>query len=64
MPDPVTFTDEEIAQQKAALLARKGAKSIAFADQAVTFEDSADTLRTMATMHGSQTRYAAHSKGF
>lgn len=63
MADPIVYTAAEIAAQKAAFLARKGARSITFADQSVTFEPADDTLKTIATMRGSLTRYAATSKG-
>lgn len=62
-PDTTTWTDEEKAAFQQSIIDRKGARSIAFADQQVVFESSEDSLRQLAVMRGSRTRYAAHSKG-
>lgn len=62
------WTDADIETLKQAILARKGAKSMQFADQVVTFDSLKDMLDLLAIMEaevvgGSRTRYAATSKG-
>ena len=63
-----TQTDVETLEQ--AIRDRKGARSIAFSDQVVTFESIKDMRDLLAEMRraaaaggGSRTRYAATSKG-
>jgi hypothetical protein len=63
---PWTEADIEILKQ--AILDRKGAKSMQFADQVVTFDSIKDMLDLLAVMEGevigrSRTRFAATSKG-
>jgi len=62
------WTQADIDLLKQALLDRKGARSITFSDQSVTFESIDDMLKLLAVMQGevsgpSRTRYAATSKG-
>lgn len=64
---PWTSGDVEIL--KAAILARKGARSITFSEQSVTFDSIDDMLKLLAHMEAdasgrsSRTRYASTSKG-
>ena len=63
---PWTQTDVDTLKQ--AIIDRKGAKSIAFSDQVVTFESFDDMLKLLSVMQRevngtSRTRYAATSKG-
>ena len=62
---PWTQSDVDTLQQ--AIIDRKGARTIAFADQTVTFESIDDMLKLLAVMRQSvstsRTRYAATSKG-
>ena len=64
---PTIWTQADINLLKQALLDRKGARTIQFADQSVTFESIDDMLKLLAVMEGqvnpSRTRYAATSKG-
>lgn len=61
------WTESDIEKLRQALLDRKGARTIQFADQSVTFESIDDMLKLLAVMEGSvnpsRTRYGATSKG-
>ena len=61
------WTQQDIDLLKQALLDRKGARTIQFADQAVTFDSIDDMLKLLSVMEGqvnpSRTRYGATSKG-
>lgn len=61
------WTDSDIDVLKQAILDRKGARTITFADQSVTFDSIDDMLKLLAVMSGevspSRTRLAATSKG-
>jgi hypothetical protein len=62
------WTDADVEILKQAILDRKGAKSIQFNDQIVTFDSIKDMLDLLQVMQadiavGSRTRYAATSKG-
>lgn len=62
------WTQSDIDTLKTAILDRKGARTITFADQSVTFDSIKDMLDLLAVMQlevtgGSRTRYAATSKG-
>jgi hypothetical protein len=62
----MAWTQTDIDTLQAALLDRKGARTITFADQSVTFESLDDMLKLLAIMRGSlasTVRYAATSKG-
>lgn len=66
------WTQTDIDTLKAAIVAGKGARSITFADQSVTFHSLDEMLKLLAVMEqqvgagsgGSRTRLAATSKGF
>lgn len=68
---PVVWTQADIDTLKAAILDRKGARQITFADQSVTFDSIDDMLKLLSVMQaevssttlGSRTRYGAFSKG-
>lgn len=65
------WTQADIDTLKAAIVARKGARSIAFSDQVVSFESIDDMLTLLAVMQAevagatqsTRTRLAATSKG-
>lgn len=65
------FTAADIETLKQAILDRKGARSITFSDQSVTFDSIDDMRKLLAMMEAditattitSRTRYAATSKG-
>ena len=64
------WTQEDYDTLKAALVDRKGARSITFSDQSVTFDSIDDMLKLLAIIQAevagagtSRTRYAATSKG-
>jgi hypothetical protein len=65
------WTQGDIETLKQAILARKGARSITFSDQSVTFDSIDDMLKLLGVMQnevtstagGSTTRYAATRKG-
>lgn len=65
------FTQSDIDTLKQALLDRKGARTVQFSDQAITFESIDDMLKLLATMQQdiataagqTRTRYAASRKG-
>jgi hypothetical protein len=62
------WTEADINTLKQALLDRKGARSIAFSDQVVTFDSIDDMLKLLAVMQQEvgthpHTRYAAFDKG-
>jgi len=65
----MAWTQADIDTLKAAILARRGARSIAFADQVVTFDSIDDMLKLLAVMTAevsttsTRTRFAATSKG-
>lgn len=64
----MAWTASDIETLKAAILARKGARSITFSDRSVTFDSIDDMLKLLSVMQGevagtSRTRYAATSKG-
>lgn len=65
----MAWTQADIDALKAAIVDRKGARSITFSDQSVTFDSIDDMLKLLAVMEGqvaggaSRTRYAATSKG-
>lgn len=67
MNRPVAWTQADIDLLKQALLDRKGARRIQFADQAVDFDSIDDMLKLLSVMEGSlnasRTRYGATSKG-
>lgn len=61
------WTQADIDTLMQAIVDRKGARTITFSDQSVTFESIEDMLKLLATMQQSvsqnRTRYAATSKG-
>jgi predicted transcriptional regulator len=62
------WTQADVDLLKQAILDRKGARSIAFSDQVVTFESMDDMMKLLSWMQreasgNSVTRYAATSKG-
>lgn len=66
------WTQADIDTLKAAILARQGARSIAFEDQVITFDSIDDMLKLLAVMEAevatstglsTRTRFAATSKG-
>ncbi len=65
------WTQADIETLKTAILDRKGARSITFSDQSVTFDSIDDMLKLLSVMQGdvtttaggSTTRYAATRKG-
>lgn len=67
------FTQADVDALKAAIAAGKGARSITFSDQAVTFGSVDEMIKLLALMEkditiaesttGSTTRYAVTSKG-
>lgn len=62
------FTQADLDTLRQALVDRKGARSIQFSDQAVTFESIDDMLKLLAVMETqvagtSRTRFAATRKG-
>lgn len=63
----MAWTQADIDTLKQALLDRKGARTIQFADQSVTFESLDDMLKLLSLMEqsviGSRTRLAATRKG-
>lgn len=64
----MAWSQADIDTLKQAILDRKGARTITFADQSVTFDSIKDMLDLLAVMQGevtggSRTRYAATSKG-
>ncbi len=65
----MAWTQADIDLLKQAIVDRKGARSIAFSDQVVTFDSLEDMLKLLAWMQrevsgpSSVTRYAATSKG-
>lgn len=68
----MAWTQADIDTLKAAIVDRKGARSIAFADQVVTFETVEDMLKLLAAMEqevaaaagrSTRSRFAATSKG-
>lgn len=67
MARPVAWTQTDIDTLQQALLDRKGARTIQFADQSVTFESLDDMLKLLALMEqqvrGNRTRFAATRKG-
>jgi hypothetical protein len=64
---PVGWTQADIDTLKQALLDRKGARTIQFDNQSVTFESIDDMLKLLAVMEQSitpsRTRFAATRKG-
>jgi hypothetical protein len=64
----MAWTQTDVDTLKQAIVDRKGAKSIAFSDQVVTFESFEDMLKLLSVMQAevagtSRTRYASTSKG-
>jgi hypothetical protein len=64
----MAWTQADIDTLKQALIDRKGARSIAFSDQVVTFDSIDDMLKLLSVMTGeatggSRTRYAQTRKG-
>lgn len=64
----MAWTQADIDVLKQAILDRKGAKSVTFSDQSVTFDSIDDMLKLLSVMQQevvgtSRTRYAATSKG-
>jgi len=67
----MAWTQADIDALERAIADGRGARSITFADQSVTFNSIAEMLALLATMKqavtaaagGSSTRYAAFSKG-
>ena len=64
----MAWTQNDVDTLQQAIVDRKGARTIAFADQTVTFESIDDMLKLLAVMQQSvtstsRTRYAATSKG-
>ena len=69
----MAYLQSDIDTLKAAILARGGARTIAFGDQSVSFDSIDDMLKLLAVMTAevatvagatpSRTRYAATSKG-
>jgi hypothetical protein len=62
------WTQADVDALKQAIVDRKGARSIAFSDQVVTFESVGDMVKLLSLMQAevtgtSRTRYAATSKG-
>lgn len=68
---PITWTQTDIDNLKAAIAAGRGARSITFGDQTVTFNSIEEMLHLLAVMEASvtaqagqsRTRFAATSKG-
>lgn len=64
----MAFTQADIDTLKAAIIDRKGARSITFSDRSVTFDSIDDMLKLLSVMRGevagtSRTRFAATTKG-
>lgn len=64
----MAWTQQDVDTLKAAILSRKGARSITFSDQSVTFDSVDDMLKLLSVMQleasgGTRTRYAQTSKG-
>lgn len=68
----MAWTQTDIDALKAAIAAGRGARTIAFGDQSVTFNSVDDMLKLLSVMQadvataaggGSRTRFAATSKG-
>lgn len=68
----MAWTQADIDTLKTAIVSRKGARSIAFADQVVTFDGVDDMLKLLAVMEqevtsaagqSRRTRFAATRKG-
>lgn len=67
----MAWTAEDVATIKQAILDRKGARTIVFADQSVTFDSIDDMLKLLSVMQaevssvtlGSRTRYGTTRKG-
>lgn len=63
----MAWTEADIATLQQAILDRKGARTIQFADQSITFESLDDMLKLLSLMNqqvsGSRTRFAATRKG-
>jgi hypothetical protein len=67
----LAWTAEDISTLEDAIRARKGARSIAFSDQVVTFESLSDMREFLAEMRREvsatagrpHTRFGAYSKG-
>lgn len=65
----MAWTQADVDTLKQAIIDRKGARSITFSDQSVTFESFDDMLKLLSVMQAevaggtSRTRYAATSKG-
>ena len=67
----MSWTQADVDTLKQAIIDRKGARTIAFSDQSVTFDGVADMLQLLAVMQAdvsttagrTRTRYAATSKG-
>jgi len=68
----MAWTAADVALLKQGILDRNGARSIAFADQVVTFDSIDDMLKLLAVMQAevaaeaglsTRTRFAATSKG-
>ncbi len=61
------FTQSDIDLLRQAILDRKGARAIQFADQSITFDSIDDMLKLLSLMeqqvNGSRTRLAATRKG-
>jgi hypothetical protein len=62
------WTEADVETLKQAILDRKGARSITFSDQSVTFDSIDDMLKLLATMKAEvaikgRTRLAATRKG-
>lgn len=67
----MAWSQSDIDALQAAISAGKGARSITFADQSITFNSIDEMLKLLSVMQaqvnansgGSRTRYAATSKG-
>lgn len=65
----MAWTSTDVSTLEQAIADRRGARSITFSDRTVVFESIDDMLKLLAVMQravaggGSQTRYAASSKG-
>lgn len=64
----MAWTQSDIDTLKQAVIDRKGARTITFADQTVTFDSIDDMLKLLAVMQQSvavtsRTRYVGSSKG-
>jgi hypothetical protein len=65
---PTIWTQADIDTLKAAILERRGARTITFGDQSITFDSIEEQLKLLSIMESqvagtSRTRFASTSKG-